>query len=62
MPYTDALSLTDDTYCLPRVPAAFLGPLNFVARSMKYLRYYAVGCFTIADSLSACHSLPQYDN
>jgi hypothetical protein len=67
---SNALSAPDDIYCLSfeglccllRVPAAYHGLLDFVARSKKYLRYRAVGCFTTADSLSTYHSLPQHDN
>lgn len=62
LPQTAPTAAHEYLYCPLRVPAAFLGLLNFAARSKMYLRYYVVGCFTIADSLSACHSLLQYDN
>src|SRR5271156_3628760 len=46
---------------LLRVPATDPGLLDFAACSKKYLRYYVVGCFTTAESLSGCYSLPQHD-
>src|SRR2546423_2653695 len=48
--------------CLLRVPATDPGLLDFAACSKKHLRYCVVGCFTTAESLSGCHSLPQHDN
>jgi hypothetical protein len=45
-PDTNALSPPDDIYCLLRGPTTH-------PRSP---------CFTAADSLCACHSLPQHDN
>ena len=55
-PDTNALSPPDDIYCLLRVPTTYPGLLDFAGRSKKYLRHRAAGCFTIADSLRACHS------
>ena len=48
--------------CLLRVPATDPGLLGFAACLKKHLRYCVVGCFTTAESLSGCHSLPQHDN
>ena len=45
--------------CLLRVPATDPGLLDFAACSKKHLRYCVVGCFTTAESLSGCHSLPK---
>src|SRR5271154_566177 len=47
---------------LLRVPATNPGLLDFAACSKKHLGYCVVGCFTTAESLSGCHSLPQHDN
>jgi hypothetical protein len=61
-PDTNTLSLPDDIYCLLRLPTTYPNLFDFTGRSKKYLRHGAVGCFTTADSLCACHSLPQHDN
>ena len=74
MPDTNALSPPGGTYCLPRMPMLsptstyatsyeYLLPTPASSTSQptqkKHLRYYIVGCFTTAESLPGCHSLPK---
>jgi hypothetical protein len=33
-----------------------------IEANCKHLRYCVVGCFTTAESISVCRSLPQHDN
>jgi hypothetical protein len=43
-------------------PTTDPGLLDFAACQKKHLRHCVMGCFTTAESLYGCHSLPQHDN